>query len=235
MNERVIVVTGSNRGIGYEICRQLARTGLTVVLTSRQEVDGLDAVNNLSKEGLNVRYHPLDVTKPDQILKLREFLIRQFDRCDALVNNAGIFLDNKDGHVLNTDVHVLRQTMETNVYGPYQLCQALVPLMKKNNYGRIVNISSGLGQLNDMAGGYAAYRMSKTAINVVTKVLAAELSGTANILVNSMCPGWVKTRMGGPGATRSVEEGADTAVWLSTLPDGGPTGKIFRDRKETLW
>ncbi len=128
----------------------------------------------------------------------------------------------------------MRQTMETNVYGPYLLCQALVPLMKKNNYGRIVNISSGLGQLNDMGGGYPAYRMSKTAINVITRILAAELAGT-NILVNSMCPGWVKTRMGGEGATRSVEEGADTAVWLSTLPDGGPTGKIFRDRKEVPW
>jgi NAD(P)-dependent dehydrogenase (short-subunit alcohol dehydrogenase family) len=106
--------------------------------------------------------------------------------------------------------------------------------MKKDNYGRIVNISSGLGQLNDMDSGYTAYRMSKTAINVITKVLAAELAGT-NILVNSMCPGWVKTRMGGPDAPRSVEEGADTAGWLSTLPDGGPTGKIFRDRQEVSW
>lgn len=234
MNERVVVVTGANRGIGLEICRQLAKKGLIVVLTSRHEVDGMDAVSALSQEELSVRYHQVDVTNPTDILRLRDFLTRQFNRCDVLVNNAGIFLDNKDGHLLNTEVDILRQTMETNVYGPYLLCQALVPLMKKNNYGRIVNMSSGLGQLNDMAGGYPAYRMSKTALNVVTKVLAAELPAT-NILVNSMCPGWVKTRMGGPGATRTVEEGADTAVWLATLPDGGPTGKIFRDRQETLW
>jgi len=234
MKERVIVVTGGNRGIGHEICRQLAKLDLIVVLTSRHEKDGLDAVAIFNKNELPVRYHPLDVTNPSQILKLKNFLTQEFGRCDGLVNNAGIFLDDKDGNSFNTDLDTFRQTMETNVYGPYLLCQALVPLMKKNNYGRIVNISSGLGQLNDMGGGYPSYRMSKTAINAITKILAAELEGT-NILVNSMCPGWVKTRMGGPGATRSVEEGADTAVWLSALPDGGPTGKIFCDRNEVLW
>jgi NAD(P)-dependent dehydrogenase (short-subunit alcohol dehydrogenase family) len=234
MKERVVVVTGGNRGIGLEICQQLARLDLIVVLTSRHEKYGMDAVADFNKRELSVRFHQLDVTSPSQILKLTDFLSKEFGRCDCLVNNAGIFLDNKDSNFLNTDVTTVRQTMETNVYGPYLLCQALLPLMKKNNYGRIVNISSGLGQLNDMDRGFTAYRMSKTAINVVTKVLAAELSGT-NILVNSMCPGWVKTRMGGPDATRSVEDGADTAVWLSTLPDGGPTGKIFRDRQEVSW
>ena len=235
MKERVVVVTGANRGIGLEICNQLARQDLIVVLTSRHEEDGLEALSDFNKRELSVRYHPLDVTNPTQILKLTDFLTKEFGRCDGLVNNAGVFLDNKVGdNFLNTDLATVRQTLETNVFGPYLLCQALVPLMKKNNYGRIVNISSGLGQLSDMGGGYAAYRISKTAINAITKVLAAELTGT-NILVNSMCPGWVKTRMGGAGAIRSVEEGADTAVWLSTLPDTGPTGKIFRDRKEVSW
>ena len=234
MKERVVVVTGGNRGIGHEICHQLAKLDLIVVLTARREKDGLEAVANFNKRELSVRFHPLDVTSPSQILKLKDFLDKEFGRCDCLVNNAGIFLDNNDGNFFNTDLPTVRQTMETNVYGPYLLCQALVPLMKKHNYGRIVNISSGLGQLNDMGGAYPAYRMSKTAINVITKVLAAEFAGT-NILVNSMCPGWVKTRMGGSGATRSVEEGADTAVWLSTLPDTGPTGKIFRDRQEVPW
>ncbi|MBF0571423.1 MAG: SDR family oxidoreductase [Candidatus Omnitrophica bacterium] len=234
MKERVVVVTGGNRGIGHEICRQLAKLDLMVVLTSRHEKDGLEAVTNFNKNEFPVRFCPLDVTNPSQILELTDFLTKEFGRCDCLVNNAGIFLDNQDGNFFNTDVATVRQTMETNVYGPYLLCQALLPLMRKNNYGRIVNISSGLGQLNDMGGGYLAYRMSKTAINVITRVLAVELAGT-NILVNSMCPGWVKTRMGGSGATRSVEEGADTAVWLSTLPDGGPSGKLFRDRKEVSW
>lgn len=234
MIERVIVVTGGNRGIGLEICHQLAKPGFIVVLTSRQEKDGLEAVANFNKRKLPVRFHQLDVTDPAQTLKLKDFLTKEFGRCDGLVNNAGIFLENKNGNFFNTDLNTIRQTMETNVYGPYLLCQALVPLMKKNNYGRIVNISSGLGQLNDMGGAYPAYRMSKTAINAITRVLAAELAGT-NILVNSMCPGWVKTRMGGAGATRSVQEGADTAVWLTSLPDQGPTGKIFRDRKEVSW
>jgi NAD(P)-dependent dehydrogenase (short-subunit alcohol dehydrogenase family) len=234
MKDRVVVVTGGNRGIGLEICHQLAKLDFTVVLTSRLEKDGLEAVTDFNKRKLPVHYHPLDVTNATQILKLKDFLTKKFGRCDGLVNNAGIFLESKDGTFFNTDVSTLRQTMETNVYGPYLLCQTLVPLMKENDYGRIVNISSGLGQLNDMGGAYPAYRMSKTAINTITRVLAAELAGT-NILVNSMCPGWVKTRMGGTGAIRPVEEGADTAVWLTALPDGGPTGKIFRDRKEVPW
>src|SRR3989338_10866458 len=121
--------------------------------------------------------------------------------------------------------------METNVYGPLLLCQAIVPLMKKNNYGRIVNLSSGLGQLSDMNGGYPAYRVSKAAINTLTRIVADEVKNQ-NILINSMCPGWFKTDMGGPNATRSIPEGADTAVWLATLLDNGPRGKFFRDRKE---
>ncbi len=234
MKKRVVVVTGGNRGIGLEICRQLAKLDLIVVLTSRQEKEGTEAVADLNKSGVTVNYHQLDVTNASQILKLKDFLSEEFGRCDVLVNNAGVFLDNKESDFLHTDVATVHQTMETNVYGPYLLCQALVPLMTKNNYGRIVNISSGLGQLSEMGSRYIAYRMSKTAINVITTVLAAELAGT-NVLVNSMCPGWVKTRMGGAGAIRSVEEGADTAVWLSTLPDGGLSGKIFRDRKEVSW
>jgi NAD(P)-dependent dehydrogenase (short-subunit alcohol dehydrogenase family) len=206
----------------------------SVLVNIKDEKDGLEAFVDFKKSELSVRYHPLDVTSPSQILKLTDFLSKEYGRCDCLVNNAGIFLDNKDSNFLNTDLATVRQTMESNVYGPYLLCQALVPLMKKNNFGRIVNISSGLGQLDEMSGGYPAYRMSKTAINVITRVLAAELAGT-NILVNSMCPGWVKTRMGGDGATRSVKEGADTAVWLSTLPDAGPTGGFFRDRKPIPW
>lgn len=234
MNEKVAVVTGGNRGIGLEVCRQLSQLDFVVILTSRDEAKGLAAVRELNKQEASVRHFTLDVTHPAQILQLKAFLEEEYGRCDVLVNNAGIMLDKNDNNFFNTDLATFRTTMETNVYGPILLCQTLVPLMRKNNYGRIINISSGLGQLSEMQGGYSAYRVSKTAINAVTRMVAAEVSGT-NILVNSMCPGWVKTDMGGPNAPRSVKEGADTITWLATLPDSGPTGKIFRDRKEVSW
>jgi NAD(P)-dependent dehydrogenase (short-subunit alcohol dehydrogenase family) len=152
---------------------------------------------------------------------------------DILVSNAGVLMERmKSG--LRVDLDTVREIMETNVYGPLLLCQALVPLMRRHSYGRIVNVSSGMGQLADTGAADLAYRMSKTALNAVTRVLAAELQG-ANILVNSMCPGWVRTGMGGSGAPRSVQQGSDTAVWLATLPSDGPTGGFFRDREQIPW
>lgn len=236
--QRVAVVTGGNRGIGLEICRQLAKTGILVVLTSRDEREGLIGCEELQRDELPVRYHPLDVDHPASIENLELFMNKEFGRCDILINNAGIFPDVTDadrmGSIFKMRTETITQAMTTNVYGPVMLCQALVPLMKKNNYGRIINMSSGLGQLAEMGGGYPSYRFSKVAINGLTRMVNAELE-EFNILTNSMCPGWVKTRMGGAGATRSVEEGADTAVWLATLPDNGPRGKFFRDRKEIAW
>ena len=234
MVKRVAVVTGANRGIGKEIACQLAQKGLTVILTSRDEAKGLKAVDDFQKDRVPVRFHLLDVTSPASIQTFVEFMTREIGRCDVLVNNAGIFPDREDSSIFNAKIETIRIAMETNVYGPLQLCQGLVPLMRKNSYGRIVNLSSGMGQLKDMNGGCPGYRISKTSINALTRILNDELLGE-NILVNSMCPGWVKTDMGGPGATRSVEQGADTAVWLATLPDNGPRGGFFRDRKPFAW
>jgi NAD(P)-dependent dehydrogenase (short-subunit alcohol dehydrogenase family) len=160
---------------------------------------------------------------------LADWLAATHGRCDILVNNAGIVADPRGSRVLDSKLATYRETLDTNLLGPLLLAQALVPLMKKNRYGRIVNISSGQGQLADMGVGTPAYRISKTALNALTRTLAAELQGSG-ILVNSACPGWVRTDMGGPGAPRTVEQGADTPVWLATLPDGGPTGGFFRDR-----
>ena len=143
-------------------------------------------------------------------------------------------LDPRGSRVLDSKLETWRETLTTNVFGPLMLIQALAPLMKKNGYGRIVNVSSGQGQLSDMGAGTPAYRVSKTALNALTRTVAAELTGSG-VLVNSMCPGWVRTDMGGAGAPRSVEQGADTAVWLATLPGGGPTGGFFRDRKPIPW
>ncbi len=230
---RVAVVTGANRGIGLEICRQLAQEGIYTILTSRDEVKGQSARQELVREGLEIGYHQLDVTDPESIQRLAGYIEKEHGRLEILVNNAGIAIDKGTG-VLHTDLETLRQTMETNLYGPLRLCQALVPLMRRQNYGRIVNLSSSMGQLSGMGSEAPSYRMSKTALNALTRILATYLEGSG-ILVNSMCPGWVRTDMGGRSASRSVKEGADTAVWLATLSGDGPTGGFFRDRKPIPW
>ncbi|HXO22724.1 MAG TPA: SDR family oxidoreductase [Thermoanaerobaculia bacterium] len=232
-SRRVAVVTGANRGIGQEICRQLARKGAQVVLTARDEAKGQAARQELAAEGLDVLFHPLDVTADDSVDRLVRYLKDDIRGVDILVNNAGVFLDQKRGG-LDVPMQAVRDTLETNLLGAWHLSQCLVPIMRWKTYGRIVNVSSGLGAMSEMAGGLAAYRISKTALNALTRILADELRDT-NILVNTMCPGWVKTEMGGPRATVPVEKGADTAVWLATLPDGGPTGGFFRDRRLIPW
>ncbi len=233
-NAKIAVVTGGNRGIGFETCRQLAKQGLQVILTSREPERGQRAVETLGSEGLNVIYHPLTVTDADSVAQLTAFLQDQFGRVDAVVNNAGVYLDPDGSSVFKAEIDTLRQTMETNLYAPLRLAQAIAPMMRQQNYGRIVNVSSGMGQLTQMGSGAPAYRLSKTALNALTRILAAELEGT-NILVNSVCPGWVRTDMGGESAPRSPEQGADTIVWLATLPDGSPTGGFFRDRAPIPW
>ena len=233
--DRIAVVTGANRGIGFEIARQLARQrGIRVVLTARDEAKAREAAGRLKREGLEVDIHPLDVTRDHGIRAIAEWVEKRYGRCDILVNNAGVMLDPRGSRVLDSKAQTYRDTLETNLVGPLRMIQAMVPLMKKNRYGRIVNLSSGQGQLSDMGVGTPAYRVSKTALNALTRTLAADLEGSG-VLVNAMCPGWVKTDMGGPGAPRTVEQGADTAVWLATLPDGGPAGGFFRDRKPIPW
>ena len=231
---RIAVVTGGNKGIGFEICRQLARRGVNVVLTARSPRRGTQAARTLQREGLNVIFHALDVTAPEQIRALARYMETAHGRCDVLVNNAGIALDRYSQSVLDTPARLFQDTLETNFYGPLRLCQALMPMMFRRRYGRVVNLASGMGQLEDMQDGSAAYRVSKTALNALTR-MAAAAAGNRNVLVNSMCPGWVRTDMGGPDAARGVEKGAETARWLATLPDGGPTGGFFRDRKRIPW
>ena len=231
---KVAVVTGGNRGIGFEICRQLAGLGMPVVLASRDPAKGEAAIAKLAESGLReVACYPLDVTSEASAAAFCAWVDRQYGACDVLVNNAGI-LDPRGGRVMTTSLATLREVLATNVEGPFLLARGIVPLMQRGEYGRIVNISSGLGQLAEMGAGTPAYRISKAALNALTRTLAAELNGT-NILVNAVCPGWVRTDMGGPHALRSVEQGAETAIWLATLPDGGPTGRFFRDRKVIPW
>ena len=236
--KRIALVTGANRGIGLEIARGLATQGYKVILTSRDEAKGRAAADKLGKDGLDVAYQQLDVTDPAGVRRIADYVNKELGRLDVLVNNAGVYLDKganfEGGDVLTSDLDLVKKTMEANFYGPLRLCQALVPLMKKNRYGRIVNMSSGMAQLHDMGSGSFAYRLSKTAINVLTRVLAGELGGS-NILVNSASPGWVRTDMGGPSAPQTPAQGADTPIFLATLPDGGPTGGFFKDRERMEW
>lgn len=236
---RVAVVTGANRGIGLEVARELARAGLKVVLTCRDEGRGKEAQRQLASEGLDVDVRSVDVTESATIRDLDLYLRKQYGRLDVLVNNAGIMLDYFDDKepvmsIIDCDLERVRKTMETNVYGALSMIKELLPLMKENHYGRIVNVSSGLGQMSEMGAGYAGYRLSKAALNALTCMVADELT-SENIIVNACCPGWVRTDMGGRHAARSVEEGADTIVWLCQVPDGSVSGKLFRDREEQPW
>ncbi len=234
MSERVAVVTGANRGIGFEIVRQLAAAGFRLVLGSRDAAKGRGARAHLGGLAERVVVRRLDVTSEAEAAALAASVERLFGRCDVLVNNAGVLLDPKGSRTLDLEPEVFRRTLDANVLGPIVVTKALVPLMRRHRYGRIVNMSSGLGQLADMGVGTPAYRISKTALNAFTRVLAADLAET-NIKVNSMCPGWVRTDMGGPNATTGVAEAADTAVWLATLPDDGPSGGFFRERQPIDW
>ncbi|HTL70195.1 MAG TPA: SDR family oxidoreductase [Candidatus Eisenbacteria bacterium] len=231
--KKIALITGANRGLGLEIARQLAKKGLCVVLTARDAAKGAEAAGTLKKEGFDVHFQPMDVTDRESVVRAREFVEKKFGRLDVLINNAGVFLDKKT-RGLDVDPATVRTTFEVNALGALSASQVFVPLMLKNGYGRIVNLSSGLGTMEGMQGGYPGYRLSKAALNAMTLILAAELKGT-NVLVNSMCPGWCRTDMGGPEADRTPEQGADTAVWLSTLPDKGPSGKYFRDRRPIDW
>jgi len=227
--DKVALVTGANRGIGYETAHQLLQKGFKVILTSRKKEDGEQAVSRLKDYKDQVYFHQLDVTDPGSIEILIEDLNRDFGRLDVLINNAGINYDTWQNE-LNADMQTVEETLNTNLLGPWRMVQAIVPLMKQNGYGRVVNVSSGAGALNTMKAGTPAYGISKAALNVLTIKLADTLQGTG-ILVNAVCPGWVRTDMGGSNATRSVEQGAETIVWLADLPNDGESGKFFRDKK----
>ena len=238
MKQQVALVTGFNRGIGFEIAKQLALKKIQVVLTSRNPTNGEAALRKLARDGAKkVVFMQLDVSNQVSVDGLSNEVEKTFGRLDILVNNAGILIDRDDVVASNADLEIVKATLETNLIGAWRMCKAFIPLMKKNGYGRIVNVSSGAGEFEYMAtsGGYwPAYSVSKASLNALTVMLASELRGT-NILVNAVCPGWVRTDMGGSNAPRSVEEGAATPVWLATLPEGGPTGHNFYDKKQISW
>lgn len=226
----IAIVTGANRGIGLEVCRQLARLNYTVILGSRDPAKGERAAAQLNDSRIIPRQ--LDVSDADSIERLRDWVADEFGILDVLVNNAAIHYDTWQ-RAVNADLNVVQEAMETNVYGAWRMVQAFLPMLRKSQHGRIVNVSSEAGSLASMGGGTPAYSMSKAALNALTRMLAAELR-SSHILVNAVCPGWVATDMGGSGG-RPVHEGAASVVWAATLPDDGPTGGFFRDGKPLRW
>ena len=230
--DRVALVTGANRGIGFEICRQLGQRGYVVVLGSRDRERGEVAAARLRSEGLDVVGCQLDVADGASVESAVERMRREHGRLYAVVNNAAILYDTWQRGV-DANLDEVREAFETNVLGAWRVVQATLPLLRASSTARIVNVSSGAGALTDMGGGTPAYRTSKAALNALTRVLAAELRSD-RILVNAICPGWVATDMGGAGG-RPVSEGAAGIVWAVELPDDGPTSGFFRDGRPIAW
>jgi len=228
--ERTALVTGGNRGIGLEVCRELGAAGLRIVLGARDAAGGEGAARGLRGGGIDARFEQMDVSSDASVAGCAERLARARVSVDVLVNNAAVYPSEP---LLDPATDVLRAVMEINFFGASRTCRAFVPGMIERGYGRVVNVSSGSGSFAEGLPGPHAYSISKAALNAFTVKLAAELPG--DVKVNSVCPGWVRTRMGGKGATRSVEEGADTIVLLATLPARGPSGGFFRDRKRIRW
>ncbi|WP_109124693.1 SDR family oxidoreductase [Dyella sp. C11] len=232
-SQRVALVSGGNRGLGLEVSRQLAATGVTVLLGARRPLAGEKAARQLRRDGGNVVSVPLDVTSAESVRELAARISGEYGRLDILVNNAGAYFDIDD-QASSVDLDVVRQALETNLIGAWQLTEAMLPLMQRHGYGRIVNVSSGCGAVESEGASCPAYRVSKAALNSHTRMLAAELAGSG-ILVNAVCPGWVATDMGGHGG-RPVPDGAAGIVWAAMLPSRPAiNGGFFRDRQRIDW
>ncbi len=235
---RIALVTGANRGIGLEICKQLVALGHHVIVTARDAAKGRDAAMLVrdSAKGARVAFHALDVNSEESVALLKDSITREHGEIDILINNAGVLIDRGES-LLNVPMHKVEATLNANVLGTWRMCQAFVPGMLQVGYGRVVNVSSTMGQLDGMGTGTAAYRVSKVAVNGITAVLAAEITaaGAHDVKVNCCHPGWVRTDMGGPGASKAIPDGADTPVWLATLPADGPHGGFFDERKRVNW
>jgi NAD(P)-dependent dehydrogenase (short-subunit alcohol dehydrogenase family) len=227
----VAIVTGANRGLGLEICRQLASRGYTVALTARDAAKATAAAREIDRTARRVIAYQLDVSDSASVRVMSRWLTSTLGRCDVLVNNAAVDYDT-DARAVTADLQRVRRAMETNVFGAWATTQALLPLLRRSTHPRIVNVSSETGSISEMTGGTPAYAMSKAALNALTRMLAYELRADG-VLVNAVCPGWTNTDMGRGG--RPVSEGAASIVWAALLSDDGPTGGFFRDGRPLPW
>ncbi|MFB8420444.1 SDR family oxidoreductase [Priestia megaterium] len=230
---KVALVTGGNRGIGYELVRQLAMKGFKVILTSRNSETGHKAVQKLKDSHLDVSFLTMDINNQTSISQAAATVSEQCGRLDVLINNAGIYLD-KNQKLVDMDPSVLEKTLETNFLGAYHVIRSFMPLMEQQAYGRIINVSSEYGALSEMSSpGVGAYKLSKLILNGLTQLIAAE--STKDIKINAVDPGWVSSDMGGPSAPRTPQQAARSILWLATIGPEGPSGGFFKDGKQIDW
>lgn len=244
MTEKIALVTGANKGLGLATSQALGKLGFRVLMTGRAVHKVEEAATPLRREGISLDCYQADVSSDEDIKKLAAVIREKHGHLEVIVNNAGVLLEATDprkaegavvfSSLFRVDPQVMLKTVNINAIGAARVIQNFAPLMKANNYGRIVNVSSQMGQLSDMDGKFPGYRMSKAALNALTVTAAKELADS-NIKVNSICPGWVRTDMGGPSADRSIEEGIRGIIWAATLADDGPTGGFFRDGERLPW
>lgn len=227
---KIALITGANKGIGFEISRQLGKKGFTVLIGARDTKKGTAAADSLKRENIDAVFLPLDVTKRESILEAKQLVEKTYSKLDVLINNAGII-----GHknLSQADSQEMTDVLQTNFHGPLLMNAIFLSLLKKASNARIINLSSGMGAMDDLSGTYGSYRLSKAGLNMQTILLASELASTG-IKMMAMCPGWVQTDMGGKSAPRSVEKGAETAVWLAEAAQA-ESGKFYRDKKIIPW
>ncbi|MFL0471481.1 SDR family oxidoreductase [Priestia sp. 179-F W1.4 NHS] len=230
---KVALVTGGNRGIGYELVRQLAVDGFKVILTSRNSESGHKAMQKLKDSHLDVSFVVMDISSEASIRQAAAIVSEQYERLDVLINNAGIYLD-KNQKLVDLDPSVLEKTLETNFFGAYHVIRSFMPLMEQQAYGRIINVSSEYGAMSEMSSsGVGAYKLSKLILNGLTQLIAAE--STKDIKINAVDPGWVSSDMGGPSAPRTPQQAARSILWLATIGPEGPSGGFFKDGKQIDW
>ncbi|MFE4814490.1 SDR family NAD(P)-dependent oxidoreductase [Peribacillus simplex] len=230
---KVALVTGGNRGIGYELVKQLALEGFKVILTSRDPIMGHKIAKKLKMSDLDVSFLVMDVNNQESILQAAITVIERYGRLDVLINNAGVYLD-EDKKLFTMDPSILEKTMETNFFGVYHVIRSFIPIMEKQGYGRIINVSSEYGGMSQLSyPGVGAYKLSKLALNGLTQLLAGEVKG--DIKINAVDPGWVSSEMGGPSAPTTPKQAAESFLWLATIGSEGPNGKFFRGGKLIDW
>jgi NAD(P)-dependent dehydrogenase (short-subunit alcohol dehydrogenase family) len=230
---KVALVTGGNRGIGYELVKQLAMNSFKVILASRDPEMGHESTQRLKDSNLDVSFLVMDVNNQESIHQGAITVNEQYGRLDVLINNAGVYLDESE-NLVTMDTSILEKTMATNFFGVYYVIRSFIPLMEKQGYGRIINVSSEYGAMSEMSyPGVGAYKISKFALNGLTRLVAAEIKG--DIKINAVDPGWVSTDMGGSSAPRTPKQAAESILWLATIGPEGPNGGFFRDGKRIDW